>query len=1605
MIVENLPNYEYPSGFVYNMDQFKLDLYYILNQIKPEGKIVYEYNPFRNYRISKTMDSNGKFEDEQGYNPDDPNKLEPGSLVDFITPDLGFSLTNPVDIVCQQSYDGSINLILNDNLNIPRLINSRFSVLENNTYKIVDRIGNNDTNIYDQDQFDLDTSLYKRVNTIPEISFKGLFYGGNLKVGNYVFYFKFSDADGNETDFVGESGIVTCHIGNLNDPRSIRGGISDENSYKSVQMVLTNIDTSYDYVTVYYTRSTSNEQGIEVTTAFKIDRKFVVKNNFSNITITGNETAIQISVEDINVQYLIADKVRTQAVAQNMLFLGNITKPDIPYEDLMDLSLRFLPYYTKNPSKDEIGELNYEYEDVEGKYEYYNVHNIYHKLGYWNEEIYRIGVVYILNNNTLSPVFNIRGRDNLPEGKENVNSSNYDLDKFSIWEDSKKTTRSYLQINESTYQIGNDNSRLENSKGVIRINDINVNGFHVFNIGIAVPKEITEYLQGKVKGFFFVRQKRIPTILCQALTMGFDKTSGSQLIYYGGKYLAESFINGYGVLTDNYLNRLYSIEKNKGSISNETALCPEFEVKQPFYNNLFTGTEFYARESFVQTSGESALSRNTVNERHYYIQDYVGSRNTQFYKLNISAIGDNCPVIADSYNQFRARFGDAEEAYRFRYLVTESSEKFKSGNANNIIRGSFGPYLGITKYQGGANKLLNIYISGYSTSNIRDYFQIRYEDSSAYYAIGDRIAIESLLDDFDTINGIPFSTKEFYRGDCFICNYTHRLNRNFQDPEAPNNDEIVDENTWKDNYKKGDSESNGKINRGDVNAIPLGNWITFKVYSSSNLSMRNWDDSFVSEVGLTGKPRGFFPLQDMSIEGNNKIPESFVLNPGIDSTTSDRWNFELPDVPYIKNEFQTRISYSDITTTDAFKNGFRVFQLNHYRDYPKTYGGLMKLVELFGNLLCVFEHGVALIPVNERAVAGKGSGGDVFINTSNVLPENPKMLSDMYGTQWAESVIKTPYYVYGVDTVGKKIWRTNGSQFEIISDFKIQAFLNDNITLTERELTPIIGVRNVKTHYNAYKGDVMFTFYDNLYGFEEKVWNICYNEVLQRWVTFYSWVPSYSENIDNIYFSFDRNTSKWISKLGTSNINSTNADGIVLSDNVFSEKEIIPANLSPEEEEKYKDVGVVLTLKNRALPNTDNTVLYKKVIYKYSLEEDNFGNREKFDIFPKEPNGEGDGKQLLRFKGTMEELSSKAVWLLNIKVDIDIQEESSWDTSIKQYVNGWKTYQETNYGYYQNVVAVTSKNILEQSVPTYKKEDGKIIKLDLNTDFWKHGQAGIIDIKDKIKPTFWYGKQHPFELEFVVAVNPLNQKIFSNLQLLSNKAAPDSFHYEIVGECYSFSNDKPNMYFRQEYTKQLYQNLGSDILFNRDYINSVENDKITLHRNPKSTIFPLYYARQDTFNEIEDFYIQMTDPSGSRDYMSLSGSEIVYDERLNEFRIATHVKGADFDKVGRMRGNMNYQEDKWLVQIPSLTFMQKNETWTDKPPIVVNWLPDDLKETEIREEHLPNTFNLGEIDTSKWTYRQEARLRDKYLKVKIRYTGEDKVIITAIKTLFNISYA
>ena len=157
---------------------------------------------------SKIYEINKSGELQNAYSPLQ-NLMTDEDLGDFTTEGLTLSPDNPVDIILTDEYDGSQNLILNDDVNEPRLINSRMSVQENHKFLIPEHSGNNVTNVYTNETLNKDISLLKLYDSIPTLSFNGLLEGGALPCGSYTFYFKLADADGNLTNTIQESGIIT----------------------------------------------------------------------------------------------------------------------------------------------------------------------------------------------------------------------------------------------------------------------------------------------------------------------------------------------------------------------------------------------------------------------------------------------------------------------------------------------------------------------------------------------------------------------------------------------------------------------------------------------------------------------------------------------------------------------------------------------------------------------------------------------------------------------------------------------------------------------------------------------------------------------------------------------------------------------------------------------------------------------------------------------------------------------------------------------------------------------------------------------------------------------------------------------------------------------------------------------------------------------------------------------------------------------------------------------------------------------------------------------------------------------------------------------------
>lgn len=1625
-----------------------------------KGNMAYEYNPFHNYQTNVDLyEYNGvkfpkgtalnrnnyeiltpydnKWKDKRGRIVSDVITEEEaslyaaaGSLIDLETDKLNFDINHPVDIQIQPSYDGSVNLIINDDKNIPRLINSRFSVREKNTYEIVDRIGENDTNIYSSNTFDKDTSLYFQYESNPQIKYMGQ-VNGILPVGQYCFYFTYCDADENESDYIAESGLIPVFIGNDKSPYSMDGGIKNQRTNKGIRLKLSNLDSSYNYIKIYYVRYFADYQQNRVSECKKLYRKYPINSNSVYLQITGNEDVEDIDANILNISRFNPHHLLTSAQCKNMLFFANIVKNVDNYRELTDLALRIIPKIVES----KLNPVNIDYSSSENV-GYYSSENIYNLTGYFDKEFYRFGVVFIYQNGTLSNVYNTLGL-------ELQSKSTLEYNTGTIYENSDNIllTRKYIKTDDFGWVKDSDTilsgGTYVNGRGVCKFNYGVKYDSQVLGVKFTIPEEVIKYLKEElgIRGLFFVRQKCVPNILAQCMLLPMDETLQAPVLevkkpdekstYYTECFVSQGFNPRYDkkqkknvkdsdrLVVNNQELRLYQYKdvENDSYISTNAyaAICPDFLLNLPYYNQIFNGSKFKlekVKDIYLSKSERIYSETETENE------DDIYSENAIIGGIYINTVTEAVPTVAIQDKIYRTEIGKAEEVYRFRYAEidngstdtgTKVSGQYDKGNAiedqaseaTNIVRGIYSPYLAIysnTKLDTSA--LYNIYQDTYSESNLKQEYQNRMDSSEPFYAIGDRLNFSQLSFSDSNYSSIC------YRGDCFINTFTYRLNRNFNDPSLPNNDEIIDQYTWKNNYDVTDQTKWEDINRSDINAVQMGSWITFRLRSAMNYALRSEDHSFTSEEALMGTPRSFYPRSFLLFRGENKLPDSYLFNDAFRATLGYKCYFTLQDINYIKDTFSNRIQYSAMAIQDSYKNNYRYSLNTYFRDYSLEYGSITKLVGFEGYLLVVFEHAIGIAVVNERILQGQGDGEPVFINTQNVLPEELTIISDTIGSQWTESVIKTELgYVYGVDTVAKKIWRVKSQQLEILSDFKVNKFLIDNITLGERELNPIIGLKNVKSHYNNNKKDVMFTFYDDIYKDEEKVWNLCFNELMDCFITFYSWVPVASENIDTQFFSFNRNTSKWLSLLHNSNYAISENTGVLVDSPILQ--------LSEDGEYYYT------YLHYTAAGFDYNTQLAIDNKITYALEEDHWKNSNYFTIeIITSPLRIKYFKLTAKVSDIDNIIKDRKVLLLYITPKIDSTNDI-YNISSSQYFKS-------------ETIALTTQNIINGYT-----EDKQTI-YPLSTDFYIHGTSGIIDIKDSIFPCKWYDEQHPFEFEFVVNDRLQQQKIFSNLEIISNKAMPESFHFEIEGDNYDFSNDKRNMYFRQEATKELYQNLGSDVIFDRNYIQVASPNylfdpfttkpyEITLVQNPKSTIFPLYYNRIDTFNEIYDNYKLMT--STSRDYANLSGSEISWNKDLNQFNIITHVKNSPIDIIGRTKGNSHYREGIWNIQIPSITFMQKNEEpWNNcfysnnnynssiksgynVPPLVLSYIPEDIKKDNILSGDLPNTYEIGQISLDKWTFRKETKIRDKWIKIKVRYSGKELAIIHSLITLYNLSYS
>jgi len=467
-------------------------------------------------------------------------------------------------------------------------------------------------------------------------------------------------------------------------------------------------------------------------------------------------------------------------------------------------------------------------------------------------------------------------------------------------------------------------------------------------------------------------------------------------------------------------------------------------------------------------------------------------------------------------------------------------------------------YIGITNQSGDFEfKTLNPDEYGYSLASILagttpltgTQWQNRYISSpiNNYFAISKRFALD--LEDSTSLSNISITS-----GDCYIGEFSKKLTYALgisEDMQAgPGDVPLYGYGPTRSYTDIPDHEGDGVsdddiVNKGWANTtavekddrgrrlVPHGIFLTITCQTNHNPHLRGVEESQPEEMARYGIGRSFYPKDSISKLRNEYRPDSKAYNIGytgdyiINAYSAININNPINAV-----RFPNRVMISPPNTSSEFYNAYRDFTGFNFRDYNSEFGEIVKLISHNNILFAIFETGIAVITVDGRTLIN--SQDEIFVDEAKVLAPKATILSAHFGSINPESIIASATTVYGVDYIRAKVWRIEGRNIKILSDYAVDALIREFKKTIDSDAS--LGVPKLYTSYDAATKDVSITFnklvtntnhYHNRLSLKPnaKAWahtgSLHYNEVMSAWVSRVSKVSKFQALVDNKNYRFD----------------------------------------------------------------------------------------------------------------------------------------------------------------------------------------------------------------------------------------------------------------------------------------------------------------------------------------------------------------------------------------------------------------------------------------------------------------------------------------------------
>jgi hypothetical protein len=954
-----------------------------------------------------------------------------------ITSDIDF-----LDIVLQQDYDDSVNIIVSSADISPILVNSGFSY-RNKTFYSTERDPYVSEDLFAQVKLIIDSS------TALDIEFGAITPGGSLKPGNYVYYFSYLTQDLNESEIVNQSSICQVSFGEGED---IKGGIDTDNAGKRVRLSLTNVDQTFAYIQPYFTYTSGDNTRVKQTVKF--NTPIAATSSTMQFTHNGFEQVTEVPTSEIGVDFANIKSASTIAENQGYLFMANISEKDRKEQVLSDWMK------TIKVRSGITGDLPLDF--------YKDPKNVYDKLGFFSEETYLIYAVAKYKSGGYSPAFPTEGYDYSTE------SSNTDgLIRFpNLWNQNHFDARSirvkHLSVTfpQTTTAISEEISEVFLVRPE-RQNSVLVGQGLVLPV-TKVPGSDLETDLTLSAEFYDVDDtpgKYVPTVEGQFdVYNGIEDENGTNTytatvdgVKRGDMFISMGKTYRSTNLQDAKKWALYTSELLSNS-PNAVA-----KISQASKISLIGTMQAVGKDAAINFvhDGGARIPLNIEYATRFEVSDIdiIANALTTIPIDKLSYIGENTrstgsPLVSrvgmdlnrEGNGKWRSRIllsympylGLELDSDLFTYSA-DNPLGYEERHTNPAFLGSGAVDVNSVGYDGmlGKTRPIGAMVNIYSGDQLAlaDYYTNA--DSLAFNQIGKRFLISTL----------PSAAQEIYGGDCYIAESYYTLNHS----------------PYKDPIELDPTENRNN----DCGLI-----VSFAAESESNLNLRHTYNENASDLEETD----FYPFNKNYRE--KRYADSNRVSPGYNYDETDVSFFPNPSIlPDVKSNFFTRIFHSAKHIPNSFTNGYRFFT-NGFQDYDTSMGKITKLFGYGGNLVIIFEYGVGVTPINQRIQTASDIAGGIFIEPSGVLSTQMGVMSYSVGSQHPYSIIKTAHFIYGIDAEKGKIFKINPDNLEEISEGIIAS--------------KIKTTTNPRTGYDPIKKLVYFI---------SDEWCYVYSELLGKFIT------------------------------------------------------------------------------------------------------------------------------------------------------------------------------------------------------------------------------------------------------------------------------------------------------------------------------------------------------------------------------------------------------------------------------------------------------------------------------------------------------------------------